>query len=194
LLSTIDATTSSSKWIGYEILASVGIGMAIQQGFTAVQIVLPLNEVAIGTAAVVAFQSLGGEIFVSVGNTILQNSLLSAGHNDMLPGVDVQAVISAGASEFRKYVTAEQLPALIGVYNKALQKVFIAAIPMAGLAMISALFLEWRKVNDKKKGEDEEASKQMEKWKKTESMILEANRKSGAPAGAADNPLEIQRE
>jgi hypothetical protein len=62
LISTIKMYTSSSKWIGYEILASVGIGMAIQQGFTAVQIVLPLSEVAIGTAAVVAFQSLGGAI------------------------------------------------------------------------------------------------------------------------------------
>ncbi len=54
-LTTLTPTTSAAKWIGYEILASAGIGMAIQQGFTAVQIVLPLDEVAIGTAAVVAF-------------------------------------------------------------------------------------------------------------------------------------------
>ncbi|TVY16112.1 Efflux pump roqT [Lachnellula arida] len=194
LLSTIDASTSTSKWIGYEILASVGIGMAIQQGFTAIQIVLPLDEVAIGTAAVVAFQSLGGAIFVSVGNTILQNSLLTAGRSNRLPGVDVQAVISAGASEFRKKVTAEQLPALIDVYNKALQKVFIAAIPMAGLAMLSALFLEWRSVDDKKKSADEEILEQREKRKKTEKMILEANRELPTRDGVAANPLEIRRK
>lgn len=194
LLSTIDASTSTSKWIGYEILASVGIGMAIQQGFTAIQIVLPLDEVAIGTAAVVAFQSLGGAIFVSVGNTILQNSLLTAGRSNMLPGVDVQAVINAGASEFRKKVTAEQLPALIDVYNKALQKVFIAAIPMAGLAMISALFFEWRSVDDKKKSADEEALRQREKRKKIESLIVEANRELPTRDGVAANPLEIPRK
>ncbi|TVY26830.1 Efflux pump [Lachnellula hyalina] len=192
LLSTIDVRTSTSKWIGYEIVASVGIGMAIQQGFTAIQIVLPLNEVAIGTAAVVAFQSLGGAIFVSVGNTILQNSLLSAGRSNMLPGVDVQAVINAGASEFRKKVTAEQLPALLEVYNKALQKVFIAAIPMAGLAMISALFFEWRSVDDKKKRGDEEALRLREKRNKTDNMILEATRELPSRDGVAANPLEIQ--
>ncbi|TVY38480.1 Efflux pump, partial [Lachnellula occidentalis] len=190
LLSTMDASTSTSRWIGYEIVASLGIGMAIQQGFTAIQIVLPLDEVAIGTAAVVAFQSLGGAIFVSVGNTILQNSLLKA----VLPGVDIQAVISAGASEFRNTVTAEQLPGLIDVYNKALQKVFIAAIPMAGLAMISALFLEWRKVDEKKKGEDEEELKQREKKKKTEDTILEANQEFSTGNGVAANPLEIWRQ
>lgn len=190
LLSTIDANTPSSRWIGYEILASAGIGMAIQQGFTAVQIVLPLNEVAIGTAAVVAFQSLGGAIFVSVGNTILQNSLLNAGRNNMLPGVDVQAVIDAGAAEFRSKVTAEQLPALLAVYNKALQKVLIAAIPMAGLAMISSLFFEWRNVKDNRKNGDEEAAKRKEERRKTESMIFEASRRSGVPAGAGGNYLE----
>jgi hypothetical protein len=165
-------------WIGYEILASVGIGMAIQQGFTAIQIVLPLDEVAIGTAAVVAFQSLGGAIFVSVGNTILQNSLLSAANSNQLPGVDIQAVLSAGASSFRNVVTAEQLPALIDIYSGALRKVFIAAIPMIGLAFVSCLFLEWRSVKDKRRLEDEEAYKKVQARREKERMVVEAHQKS----------------
>lgn len=176
LLSTIGPNTSSSMWIGYEIVASVGIGMAIQQGFTAIQIVLPLDEVAIGTAAVVAFQSLGGAIFVSVGNTILQNTLLSAADNNALPGIDIQAVIDAGASEFRNMVTTDQLPALLQVYNRALQKVFIAAIPMIGLAFISCLCLEWRSVKDKKRADDEEAYKKLQARKEKERMVVEAHK------------------
>ncbi|KAH8687406.1 major facilitator superfamily domain-containing protein [Tricladium varicosporioides] len=140
LLSTIGENTSTARWIGYEILASAGIGMAIQQGFTAVQIVLPLEEVAIGTAAVVAFQSLGGAIFVSVGNTILQNSLLSSN----IPDVDIQAVIVAGASHFRNVVPPEHIGELVNVYANAFKRTLTAAIPMAGLAMICCLFLEWR--------------------------------------------------
>ena len=159
LISTIGLNTSSAMWIGYEILASVGIGMAIQQGFTAIQIVLPLDEVAIGAAAVVAFQSRGGAIFVSVGKTILQNSLLAAAENNEFSGMDIRAVITAGASSFRSLVNPEQLPALLKVYNDAVQKVFIAAIPMAGLAFFSFLFLEWKSVKDKKRQADEEAYK-----------------------------------
>ena len=175
LLSTVNPNIAASKWIGYEILASVGIGMAIQQGFTAVQIVLPLEEVAIGTAAVVAFQSLGGAIFVSVGNTILQNTLLAASRDNELPGIDIQAVIKAGASAFRTVVPAKDVPLLVEVYNHALQKVFIAAVPMAGLAAISCCFLEWRNVKDKTKSDEEEASKARNQ---VERKIIEAHRRS----------------
>ncbi|CZR52547.1 related to major facilitator (MFS1) transporter [Phialocephala subalpina] len=176
LISTFNVNTPSSYWIGCEILASAGIGMAIQQGFTAVQIVLPLDEVAIGTAAVVAFQSLGGAIFVSVGNTILQNTLLSSASS--LPGVDIRAVIDAGASDFRNHVTAEQLPGLLNVYNNALHNVFIAAIPMAGLAIFACCGMEWRNVKDSKKADEESVKKAMGKRGEIEKAILDAHRKS----------------
>ncbi|KAL2072957.1 hypothetical protein VTL71DRAFT_10281 [Oculimacula yallundae] len=179
LLSTISHRTSSSMWIGYEILASAGIGMAIQQGFTAVQIVLPLEEVAIGTAAVVAFQSLGGAIFVSVGNTILQNTLSSA----RIPGVDIQAVIDAGAADFRSHVPAEHLPQLLEVYNDALRKVFTAAIPMAGLAIVACCFLEFRNVKDQGKKDLETVAKARGKREEMEKAILDKHRQSTVSGG-----------
>lgn len=168
LISTIGPSTSSSMWIGYEILASMGIGMAIQQGFTAIQIVLPLEEVAIGTAAVVAFQSLGGAIFVSVGNTILQNSLKAAADRNEVPGVDIDAVIEAGAGSFRSIVSTEHLPALLMVYNGALRKVFTASVVMIGFGFIACLFLEWRNVNQNKPNIDEEVAREKEQKKAEE--------------------------
>jgi hypothetical protein len=151
LISRLQMDTSTAKWVGYEILASAGFGMAIQQGFTAVQIVLPLDEVAIGTAAVVAFQSLGGAVFVSVGNTILQNTLYAA----HIPGINIQTVVDDGAASFRDHLTPEQVSRLIVVYQVALQKVFIAAIPMAGLAVFSCACMEWRNVKDQDRADEE---------------------------------------
>ncbi|KAF7945096.1 hypothetical protein EAE96_009876 [Botrytis aclada] len=145
-ISTFRTDTTSAEWIGYEILSATGFGIAIQQGFTAVQTVLPLDKIPIGTAAVVASQSFGGAVFVSVGNTILQNQLKASYDSGQLPGVNIQAVLDAGATGFRSVVDADQLPALLEVYNGALQKVFIAAIPVTGLAFISSLFLEWKSV------------------------------------------------
>ena len=178
LISTISINTSSSMWIGYEILASVGIGMAIQQGFTAVQIVLPLEEVAVGTAAVVAFQSIGGALFVSIGNTILQNTLQDAVNSGELPGVSVSAVINAGASGLRKVVDSGELPALLVVYNNALQKVFIAAIPMCGLACLCSCFMEWRNVKDERRSDEEQAIKAAKHRAELEKTILDSHRKS----------------
>lgn len=156
LLSTLNVDTFSDKWIGYQILTSTGLGMAIQQGFTAVSAILPLDQIPIGTAAVIACQSLGGAVFLSVGNTILQHELLEAGGNTDLGGISIQRVIDAGATEFRAFVPSSILPALLKNYNSALQKVFIAAIPLSGLAFIASFGLEWRSV--KKKSSNESTS------------------------------------
>ena len=146
LLSSLRVNSSAGHWVGYQIITSAGLGMAVQQGVIAVQTVLKLDQIPIGIAAIVSMQSLGGAVFVSVGNNILQNRLKQA----ELPGVDIKRVIAAGATEFRDLVPKASLPALLTIYNSALQKVFIAAIPLAGLSFIAALGLEWKSVKTKK--------------------------------------------
>ncbi|KAI1615529.1 DNA repair protein RAD50 [Exophiala viscosa] len=148
LLTTLKPTTPQANWIGYEFLISAGLGMAIQQGFSAVQASLPLEEVPIGTAAVVASQSLGGAIFVSVGNTLLQNNLLDANNDKLIPGVDVRAVIELGATKFRSVVPAKALPALVKLYNDSLQEAFIAAVVLCGGALICSLCMEWKSLKN----------------------------------------------
>ena len=150
LLSTLQVDSGPGQWAGYQILTSAGLGMAVQQGVIAVQTVLTLEQIPIGIAVVISMQSLGGSVFVSVGNNILQNILDQASAARELSGVDVKAVIAAGATRFRSIVPAQSLPALLVAYNYALQRVFIAAIPLSGLAFIVALGLEWRSVRDKK--------------------------------------------
>lgn len=150
LLSTLQVDSGPGQWVGYQVVASAGLGMAVQQGVIAVQTVLTLEQIPIGIAAIISMQSLGGAVFVSVGNNILQNILDQASAAKSLPGIDVKAVIAAGATQFRSIVPADSLPALLVAYNYALQRVFIAAIPLSGLAFIVALGLEWRSVRDKK--------------------------------------------
>ncbi|KAI1414042.1 MFS general substrate transporter [Hypoxylon sp. FL1857] len=137
---------STGMWIGFEVLASAGFGMSIQQGFTAVQSVLPPEDLAVGTAAVVASQSLGGAIFISVGNSVFQNRLQALVHQTHIEGLDVRAIISAGAVAFRKLVPPDELPAVLTLYNAALHTVLIVGIPLGGLAFLSCCFLEWKSV------------------------------------------------
>ena len=146
LLSTLQVDTEPSRWIGYEILTSVGLGIALQQGYIAVQTVLPLEQLPIGTALVTSFQSLGGAVFVSIGNSVVQNELVRAVDAAPIPGVDVRAVVSAGATQFRSFVPEAALPALLEAYNHALQRVLITAIATSGLAFFAALGLEWKSV------------------------------------------------
>ncbi|OHF01150.1 major facilitator superfamily transporter [Colletotrichum orchidophilum] len=144
LLRLLSPDTPTAHWVGFEILVAAGFGMAIQQGFTAVQAVLPPDEVPIGTAAVVASQSLGGAIFISVGNALFQNHLLQASAENAVPAVDIRVVLGAGVAAFRTAVPAGALPMMLTLYNEALRVAFTAAIPLAGVSAIAACFLEWK--------------------------------------------------
>ncbi|KAI2471333.1 MFS general substrate transporter [Annulohypoxylon bovei var. microspora] len=137
---------STAAWIGFEILASAGFGMSIQQGFTAVQTVLGPDDLAVGTAAVVASQSLGGAVFISVGNSVFQNRLEALVRETDIPGLDVRKVLSAGAVAFRDVVPAADLPALLAQYDAALHSVLVVAVPLGALAFLSCCALQWKSV------------------------------------------------
>ncbi|KAK5663736.1 hypothetical protein OQA88_4167 [Cercophora sp. LCS_1] len=157
LLTLLNPDTTTAQWVGYEVLASAGFGLSIQQGFTAVQTVLDPSDMAVGTAAVVASQSLGGAIFLSVGNSVFQNQLLKADAQNLVPDVDIKRVIDVGAAAFRSLVPANELPLMLEVYNGALQKVFIVGIPLGALAAFISCFIEFKSVREaEEKGEEDE--------------------------------------
>ncbi|KAK8104175.1 major facilitator superfamily transporter [Apiospora kogelbergensis] len=159
MFTLFNPSMSTGMWIGLQILASAGFGMSIQQGFTAVQTVLSKEDVAVGTASVVAAQSLGGAVFISLGNNIFQARLRSIIAADSLSGIDVDAVVAAGATAFRHLVPSAELAQLILDYNKALQTVFLVAVPSAGLAWVACCCLEWNSVKGKKPSTTEASEK-----------------------------------
>lgn len=140
----VDATTA--QWVGYLILTSAGFGMSIQQGFVAVQTVLRDDELAVGTSAVVAAQSLGAAVFLSVANSVFQNQLLRASASHIVPDMDIKELIDGGAAAFRELVPADKLPLMLEVYNKALTAVFTVSIPLGALAAVISCFIEWKSV------------------------------------------------
>ncbi|KAI1378801.1 MFS general substrate transporter [Hypoxylon crocopeplum] len=146
IITLFHPSMSTGMWIGFEVLASAGFGMSIQQGFTAVQTVLGPEDLAVGTAAVVASQSLGGAIFISVGNSVFQNRLDALVREAQIPGLDVRAIIGAGAVAFRDMVPDYELPALLLQYDAALHTVLLVAVPLGGLAFLSCCFLQWKSV------------------------------------------------
>ncbi|KAL2022748.1 hypothetical protein VTK56DRAFT_4564 [Thermocarpiscus australiensis] len=147
--------TTTAQWAGYQVLVAAGFGISIQQGFTAVQTVLSEDDVSVGTAAVVASQSLGGAVFLSVGNSIFQNRLIQATAARALPGIDIKKLIDGGAASFRGLVSPEDLPIMLQIYNKALISVFAVSIPLGILATISSCFIEWKSVKSKEEGSGE---------------------------------------
>ncbi|KAJ7043819.1 DHA14-like major facilitator [Mycena alexandri] len=148
LISTFNTSTKHTHWIGFQIIYGLGVGFGMQQPIMAAQTVLNLQDVPTGTSLIMFAQTLGGALFVSVGQNIFTNKLVS-GLVSEVPGVDPAIVLNAGATSLRNAVDAQYIPAVISVYNTALVNAFYVSIAMGCLSIVGALGMEWKSVKGK---------------------------------------------
>lgn len=150
LITTFRVNTSAAKWIGYEVLFGFGFGLGFQQPFMAAQVVLDAQDVPTGTAVIVFAQTLGGALFVSVGQNVFTNRLID-GLKSSVTGIDPMVVLKTGATKVKHSIEPQLVDAVLVVYNKALTHVFSIATAVACVSLIGAAGMEWRSVKSKKR-------------------------------------------
>lgn len=148
LLFTLKVDSSTSTWIGYQILAGFGAGACVQIPFIAVQVVLNDKDMPVGNAIAIFFNTLGGAISVSIAQNIFSNRLVQEVSRNV-PGVDPQSLLMAGVGRYTSVVPPALVSAVITAYNKAVTTAFILPIATAGLALLSSLPMEWKSVKGK---------------------------------------------
>ena len=148
LLTTFALDTGSSKWIGYQVICGFGIGLGLQLPLVAIQTVLDESEIPSATALIIFMQLFGAAIFVSVGESVLTNKLVSY-ISRVVPDVDAAAVASTGATSLGAVIPAQYLRGVIEVYNYALTQIFVLVLVMACLTVIGSAAMEWRSVKGK---------------------------------------------
>ncbi|PSR90761.1 putative MFS aflatoxin efflux pump [Coniella lustricola] len=156
LLTMLQVDTSESRWLGYQVVYGFGLGCSIQAPNLAAQTVLPTIDVPVGTSVMFFAQLLGGAIFTSVGNNVLDNVLLKK--LAAIPGINPEAILGAGATGFLDLIPASAKEAVLMAYNSSLRSAFIVGLAMTCVSVPAALALEWRSTKDKKPdGELDEA-------------------------------------
>ncbi|KAJ9497859.1 hypothetical protein H2202_006462 [Exophiala xenobiotica] len=149
LLHTLKVHSSTGTWIGYQIVAGAGAGACVQIPFIAVQVVLTKNDMPIGNAVAIFFNSLGGAISISIAQNIFSNGLVKE-----IPkytrGVDPYAIIAAGATHIREVTPPSQLAGVLHAYNIAVTNSYILAIACACIAFLFSFGFEWKSVKGKK--------------------------------------------
>ncbi|CAK7239686.1 MAG: hypothetical protein STHCBS139747_001121 [Sporothrix thermara] len=144
LLTTLQVDTGSSKWIGYQFLVGWGMGFTFQTPNLAAQTVLARRDVPIGTSLMFFSQLLGGSIFVSVGQNILDAQLIQ--RLSGIPGLDdAAAILGSGATSLTD-LPVDIKPTVLSAYNESLRKVFQVGLIMVCLTIFGALAIEWRSV------------------------------------------------
>jgi len=149
LLTTLTPSSGHSYWIGYQAILGMGVGMGMQQSNLAVQTCLPDKDVPIGTAVIFFFQTLGGALFMSVGqNTFLSKFISHLGH---VPHINPAIIGSTGATAIRLAVPKALLPQVLAAYDYGVTHgPFLVSTITACLSIIGAAGMEWRSVKEKK--------------------------------------------
>ncbi|KAL8861950.1 MAG: hypothetical protein Q9178_001820 [Gyalolechia marmorata] len=148
LLTTLTPTTSTGKWVGYQIIQGVGGGFGIQIPVIAVQNDSTKEEISIATALVVFSQQFGGAVFLSLAQVVFSTSL-----RDKLamhaPDTDAEAVIAAGASGARTAVPAGSLSGVLLAYTQSVDNVLYLTTGAAGGALLFAFGMGWISIKAK---------------------------------------------
>lgn len=151
LMSTFNPSTPSSRWIAYQFLTGFGLGFGMQTAGLAMQTVLPREDVSIGLAINFFAQQLGGAVFVSVGQTILSNLLVSK-LQGVVPGLDPSTIVGSGATDLVKVVPPQYMDVVIHAYNYACTRIFLCGLGLTFAALLSVLGVEWRSIKKGKQG------------------------------------------
>ncbi|KKZ61010.1 hypothetical protein EMCG_04346 [[Emmonsia] crescens] len=149
LLTTFTTETGSPKWIGYQVLYGFGLGLGFQLPILIPQMVLGIDDVAVGIVVAIFSQLLGGALFVSVGQNIFTNKLFT-GIVTSVPTIDPTIVLREGATSLQMVIPEQFLDVVQQVYNTALTQTWYASVAMSALGIIGALGVEWKSVKGKK--------------------------------------------
>lgn len=154
LIQTLRLHSTEAQWFGYQVLTGIGFGTAFQIPYSAVQVVLLPDDLPVGNALVVFFQSLGGALAVSIGQNVLSNVLLR--QLERVPQIDASSVIAAGATNLSASI-ASIPPALLesvrAAYSVALSRTYVLPIAAGAVAVFCSLGMENRTVKKKKRKE-----------------------------------------
>lgn len=149
LLTTLKPDSGHAKWIGYQALTGIGIGLGMQQPLIAVQTVLDMSDVPTGTSIIIFAQTLGGALFVSIGQNVFTNKLVE-GLDEYAPTIDPLIVLKTGATAIQSTVDHAVLPGVTLAYNNGLTMAFLVAAVMAATTIIGSGAIEWKSVKGKK--------------------------------------------
>jgi MFS family permease len=148
LLSTFETDSNSPKWIGYQFLFGAGVGLGMQQPLVAVQASLAADDVPIGTAIIMFSQTLGGALFISVGQNVFTNQLIK--HlKAAVPELDTGLVLRTGATELKNAIPEQFLSGVLHAYNLALMQTFYVSVACASMSIVGAAFVEWKNMKGK---------------------------------------------
>jgi hypothetical protein len=120
----------------------------------AVQNNLPPTQAPIGMSMIMFSGMLGGALLLSFSATIFTQSLRKQ-IPIQDPGADAQAIVAAGATEFRKILDPNEIGGILIAYAKSIDRVFYLITALTAVSFFLAFGLGFKDIREKKAPQEE---------------------------------------
>ncbi|KUL92144.1 hypothetical protein ZTR_02273 [Talaromyces verruculosus] len=153
LFRLLDFDTSTGKWIGYQILAGVGVSVPFQITINIAQANAKTADISKVTAMLFFFQIIGGAFSLAAAQAAFLNTVIKTASS-----IDRAQLIASGATQLRQSFTADQLPIVLDGYLAGIRATFNISIAMMGVSFLASFLSSFKNLHEQK-AEDDDGSK-----------------------------------
>ncbi|KAF4457249.1 hypothetical protein F53441_813 [Fusarium austroafricanum] len=149
LITTFKIDTSFERLIIYTALSGLAYGIGFIGPQTAVQTILPDQDVPLGLSIMLFAQSFGPAVTVPIAQ-VLFTSQLSVNLNNVVPGLNQTNISNNGLTEMVSNVPPAISREVLVAIDKSLGQTLYLVVGLASMAIVGGLMTEWRSVKEKR--------------------------------------------
>lgn len=144
LLTLLKVDSGRGPQIAYMLIVGLGIGFGMQTILLAIQSAVPLKDMAVATANLTFFRTVGQVIGIAIAGTLFNNKVKSgfAPFLEIYPGIEAVAFNSSLAASFGPEV--EKI--VLEIYMAAIRNALIVGVPFGALGFLCSLFIVHNKL------------------------------------------------
>ncbi|KAF2103444.1 MFS general substrate transporter [Rhizodiscina lignyota] len=146
LFYTMDAHTTTGKWIGYQIIVGFTSGYTFQVALSNGQVHASPEDMSQVTAIINFFLTVGASFFISAAQSAFNNQVVEALAKS-LPNINPATALATGATQIRTAFTPTQVPFVVDAYMTGLKAVFAITITAYGVSTFIGAFGSWKKLH-----------------------------------------------
>ncbi|KIW98597.1 uncharacterized protein Z519_00258 [Cladophialophora bantiana CBS 173.52] len=148
LIYTLEIHSGADKWIGYQALVGIGLGLIFQIPVIVGQAIVKPSDLSSVSAIILFFQTIGGAVFISAAQAGFTNKML---HELPIkaPNVDASLVLATGATDLRRVFDASDIPGILAAYMDGLRVPFAICIACACVTFVLSFTPRWESIKGK---------------------------------------------
>ncbi|KAF4994304.1 hypothetical protein FGRMN_5889 [Fusarium graminum] len=149
LITTFKVDTGFERLIVYTALSGLAYGIGFIGPQTAVQTVLPDEDVPLGLSIMLFAQSFGPAVTVPIAQVLFTNRL-STNLKGLVPGLNQTNISNSGLLEMVANVPPSESRDVLVAIDKGLGQTWYLVVGLASTAIVGSLMTEWRSVKHKR--------------------------------------------